>query len=55
VLRNAMAKVVTDPGFRTAIAPDEPLSMSLAEFDAFLKSENSKWERLVRESGATTE
>lgn len=55
ILRQAMAKVVTDPEFRAAIAPDEPFAMSVPNFEAFLLSEDSKWARLVKDSGATAD
>lgn len=54
-LRRALTKIVAEPDFRTAIAPDEPMVMSVPAFEAFLQTENAKWERLVRESGATAE
>ncbi len=54
-LRRALTKIVAEPEFRTAIAPDEPMVMSVPAFEAFLQTENAKWERLVRESGATAE
>jgi tripartite-type tricarboxylate transporter receptor subunit TctC len=55
LLRRALAKVVAEPEFRAAISPDEPLVMVAPVFERFLQSENVKWERLVRESGATAE
>lgn len=54
-LRRALTKVVAEPEFRTAISPDEPFVMTPAGFEAFLAGENAKWERLVRESGATAD
>ena len=55
VLRRALAKVVAAPDFGAAVAPDDPFLMNVPSFEAFLDSENTKWERLVRESGASTE
>jgi tripartite-type tricarboxylate transporter receptor subunit TctC len=55
VLRRALAKVVAEAEFRVAVAPDEPFVMTVPAFEAFLFSENTKWERLVRESGATAD
>jgi tripartite-type tricarboxylate transporter receptor subunit TctC len=55
VLRRVLAKVVAEPEFRTAIVPDEPFVMGVPAFEAFLLGENTKWERLVRESGATAD
>ncbi|MDD0812845.1 tripartite tricarboxylate transporter substrate binding protein [Curvibacter sp. RS43] len=55
VLRQAMAKVVSDPDFRTAVAPDTPFPMSTANFEAFLQTENAKWEKLIRDSGVTAD
>ena len=54
-LRRALAKVVAEPEFRAAVAPDEPFVMPVPVFEAFLQGENTKWERLVRESGATSD
>ncbi len=54
-LRRALTKIVAEPEFRTAIAPDEPMVMSVPAFEAFLQTENVKWERLVRESGASAD
>ena len=54
-LRRALAKVVAEPEFRAAVAPDEPFVMPVSGFEAFLQGENTKWERLVRESGATSD
>lgn len=54
-LRRALTKIVAEPDFRTAIAPDEPMVMGVSAFEAFLQTENTKWERLVRESGASAE
>lgn len=55
ILRRAAAKVVSEPDFRAQIAPDEPFPMSVPKFEAFLASENTKWERLVRDSGASAD
>lgn len=55
VLRRAIAKVVADPEFRALVAPDEPFVMSVTSFEAFLLSENTKWEQLIRESGASVD
>lgn len=54
-LRRAVAKVVSEPDFRHQIAPDEPFPMTVPKFEAFLASENTKWERLVRDSGAAAD
>jgi tripartite-type tricarboxylate transporter receptor subunit TctC len=55
VLRRALAKVVAEADFRLAVAPDEPLVMTVPAFEAFLLGENTKWERLVRDSGASAD
>ena len=55
VLRRTLAKVVGEPEFRAAIAPDEPFIMTVPAFESFLLGENTKWERLVRESGASSD
>lgn len=51
-LRKATAKVVADPEFGQRIAPDEPLRMGVAEFEEFLGREHTKWEQIVKSSGA---
>jgi tripartite-type tricarboxylate transporter receptor subunit TctC len=55
LLRRMLAKVVAEAEFRVAVAPDEPFVMAVPAFEAFLLGENTKWERLVRESGATAD
>lgn len=52
-LRQAMSKVVSDPGFRVDVAPGAPMTMSPAEFEKFIVLENDKWKRLAQESGAS--
>lgn len=54
-LRQAMAKIVADPDFRTAVSPDLPFQMSASNFEAFLITENAKWEKLVRDSGTSAD
>jgi len=56
-LRAEMAKAVQSPGFvaRFEKSGGRMLRMSPAEADAFVRAENAKWSRLIREAGITAE
>jgi tripartite-type tricarboxylate transporter receptor subunit TctC len=56
-LRVEMAKAVQSPGFvaRFEKSGGRMLRMSPAEADAFVRAENGKWSRLIREAGITAE
>jgi tripartite-type tricarboxylate transporter receptor subunit TctC len=51
-LRKAMQVVTTNPSFSAAVAPDEPLQMSVDEIDRYVRAEHARWGRIVKESGA---
>lgn len=51
-LRKALQAVTANPTFASAIAPDEPLQMSVDELDRFIRAEHSRWSRIVKDSGA---
>lgn len=57
VLRGALAKVVADPSFAAFFSKTGaiPMKMTAAEAEALVKSEMTRWVKLVKDAGVTAE
>jgi tripartite-type tricarboxylate transporter receptor subunit TctC len=57
LLHRENAKVLADKGVQEKLAQQgtEPFNLSTEQFTALVKSELARWQRIVKESGATVD